>query len=224
MRKIPYVNVFVMLLALAALIMLPQKALSGEIKGSIKAQGLRSPENIVVYLTKAPPTDLDFSKVKFVMDQRNLEFRPHVLPVLVGTTVQFPNNDEVDHNIFSMSRTKKFNLGSYKPGDSKTVLFDKPGIVELRCDVHAEMAAYILVMKNPYFAVTDKKGNFQIPDANYLQQARLEDLADLATGKYFIKSWHEKLKTQKKAISVSEDGDVTVQLNLKRGVPSVLYK
>ena len=224
MRKIPHVIVFVMLLALAALIMLPQKALSGEIKGSIKAQGLRSPENIVVYLTKAPPTDLDFSKVKFVMDQRNLEFRPHVLPILVGTTVQFPNNDEVDHNIFSMSRTKKFNLGSYKPGDSKAVLFDKPGIVELRCDVHAEMAAYILVMKNPYFAVTDKKGNFQIPDANYLQQAGLRDLEDLATGKYFIKSWHEKLKTQKKSVMVPEERDVTVQLKLKRGVPSVLYK
>jgi plastocyanin len=224
LRKIPLVNVFVMLLALAALIMLPQKALAGEIKGSIKAQGLRSPENIVVYLTKAPPADLDSSKAKFVMDQLNLEFRPHVLPVLVGSTVQFPNNDQVDHNIFSMSRTKKFNLGSYKPGDSKAVLFDKPGIVELRCDVHAEMAAYILVMKNPYFAVTDKKGNFQIPDATYLQQAGLEDLADLATGKYFIKTWHEKLKTQKKAITISGNGDVTVQLNLKRGVPSVLYK
>ena len=224
MRKIPFVNVFIMLLVLAALIMLPQKAMSGEIKGSVKAQGLRSPENIVVFLTKAPPADLDFSKAKFVMDQRNLEFRPHVLPVLVGSTVQFPNNDQVDHNIFSMSRTKKFNLGSYKPGDSKAVLFDKPGIVELRCDVHAEMAAYVLVMKNPYFAVTNKKGNFQIPDATYRQQAGLEDLADLAPGKYFIKSWHEKLKTQKKAITISEDGDVTVQLNLKRGVPSVLYK
>ena len=213
-----------MLLALAALIMLPQKALSGEIKGSIKAQGLRSPENIVVYLTKAPPTDLDFSKVKFVMDQRNLEFRPHVLPVLVGTTVQFPNNDEVDHNIFSMSRTKKFNLGSYKPGDSKAVLFDKPGIVELRCDVHAEMAAYILVMKNPYFAVTDKKGNFQIPDESYLQQAGLKGIADLPESKYFIKTWHEKLKTHKKAVTVPENAGVTVQLNLKRGVPGVLYK
>jgi plastocyanin len=224
LRKIPLVNVIVMLLALAALIMLPQKALSGEIKGSIKAQGLRNPENIVVYLTKAPPTDLDFSKAKFVMDQRNLEFRPHVLPVMVGSTVRFPNNDEVDHNIFSMSRTKKFNLGSYKPGDSKAVLFDKPGIVELRCDVHAEMAAYVLVMKNPYFAVTDKKGNFQIPDGTYLQQAGLEDLTDLATGKYFIKTWHEKLKTQKKAITISEDGNAVVQLNLKRGVPSVLYK
>ena len=224
MRKIPQVNVFVMLLALAALIMLPQKALSGEIKGSIKAQGLRSPENIVVYLTKAPPTDLDFSNVKFVMDQRNLEFRPHVLPVLVGSTVQFPNNDEVDHNIFSMSRTKKFNLGSYKPGDSKVVLFDKPGLVEIRCDVHAEMAAYILVMENPYFAVTDKKGEFQIPDSSYFQQADLAGVTDLLPGKYFIKTWHEKLKTQKKAVTISDDGNETVQLNLKRGVPSVLYK
>ena len=86
------------------------------------------------------------------------------------------------------------------------------------------MAAYILVMKNSYFAVTDKNGNFQIPDADYLQQAGLEDLTDLAPGKYFIKTWHEKLKTQKKAITVPANGDVTVQLNLKRGVPGVLYK
>jgi plastocyanin len=203
---------------------LPGLALAGKIKGNVKVKGLRSPANILVYLTKAPSGSMDPSKTNFVMDQRNLEFIPHVMPILVGASVQFPNNDEVDHNIFSMSRTKKFNLGSYKPGDSKAVLFDKPGIVEVRCDVHAEMAAYILVMKNPYFAVTDKKGNFQIPDANYLQQAGLKDQADLATGKYFIKTWHEKLKTQKKAITISEDGDVTVQLNLKRGVPSVLYK
>jgi len=224
LRKIPFVNIYTMLFALAALMMLPQKALAGEIKGSIKAQGLRSPENIVVYLTKAPAADLDLSKAKFVMDQRNLEFRPHVLPVLVGSTVQFPNNDEVDHNIFSMSRTKKFNLGSYKPGDSKAVIFDKPGIVELRCDVHAEMAAYILVMKSPYFAVTDKKGNYRIPDAAYLQQVGLADLPQLAPGKYVIKTWQEKLKTQKKSVMVPENGDLTVQLNLKRGVPSVLYK
>ena len=167
---------------------------------------------------------MDLSKTNFVMDQLNLEFRPHVLPVLVGSTVQFPNNDQVDHNIFSMSRTKKFNLGSYKPGDSKAVLFEKPGIVELRCDVHAEMAAYILVMNNPYFAVTDKNGNFQIPDSDYLEKAGMGGLSDLAPGKYFIKTWHEKLKTQKKAITVPENGETAVQLNLKRGVPGVLYK
>ena len=64
-------------------------------------------------------------------------------------------------------------------GKAETVVFDKPGIVELRCDVHAEMAAYILVMKNLYFAVTDKKGNFEIPDSGYLQQVGLEGIADL---------------------------------------------
>jgi plastocyanin len=216
--------IIVLLFALLILIYFPGLALAGKIKGTVKVKGLRSPANVLVYLTKAPSDSMDLSKTNFVMDQRNLEFIPHVLPVLVGSTVQFPNNDEVDHNIFSMSRTKKFNLGSYKPGDSKAVLFDKPGVVEVRCDVHAEMAAYILVMKNPYFAVTDKKGNFQIPDANYLQQAGLKEQADLATGKYFIKTWHEKLKTQKEAITITEDGDVTIQLNLKRGVPGVLYK
>jgi plastocyanin len=205
-------------------ISLPGLALAGKIKGTVKVKGLRSPANVLVYLTKAPSGSMDLSMTNFVMDQRNLEFRPHVLPVLVGSTVRFPNNDQVNHNIFSMSRTKKFNLGSYKPGDSKAVLFDKPGIVELRCDVHAEMAAYVLVMKNPYFSVTDKKGSFEILDASYFKKTGLAGAADLLPGKYFIKTWHEKQKTQKKALTISEDGDVTVQLNLKRGVPSVLYK
>ena len=216
--------VIVLIFALLILIYFPGLALAGKIKGTVKVKGLRSPANVLVYLTKAPSGSMDLSKTNFVMDQRNLEFIPHVLPVLVGSTVQFPNNDKVDHNIFSMSRTKNFNLGSYKPGDSKAVLFDKPGIVEVRCDVHAEMAAYILVIKNSYFAVTDKKGNYQIPDASYLQQAGLEGLVDLAPGNYNIKTWHEKLETQKEAITVPENADVTVQLNLKRGAPGVLYK
>ena len=210
--------------ALLAFLSFPVNTFAGKIKGTVKAQGLRTPANVLVYITKMPQMNVDLSKTNFVMDQRNLEFIPHVLPVPVGSSIVFPNNDKVDHNVFSMSRTKKFNLGSYKPGESKTVVFDKPGIVELRCDVHAEMAAYILVMKNPYFAVTDKKGNFQIPDATYLQQAGLEGIADLPPEKYFIKTWHEKLKTQKKAVTVPGNGNVTIQLNLKRGVPSVLYK
>ena len=202
----------------------PGQAFAGNIKGTVKVKGLRTPENILVYLTKAPPGAADLSKAKFVMDQRNLEFVPHVLPILVGATVDFPNNDKVDHNVFSMSRTKKFNLGSYTAGESKSVVFDKPGIVELRCDVHAEMAAYILVMKNPYFAVTDKQGHFEIPDSNSLEQTGLSGVKDLAAGKYFVKSWHEKLKTQKQAVMVPENGDVTIQLDLTRGTPGVLYK
>ncbi len=211
-------------LAVLALMAFPANALAGKIKGTVKVKGLRTPADILVYLSKAPAAEVDLSKTKFVMDQQNLAFIPSVLPIPVGSTVLFPNNDKVDHNVFSMSRTKTFNLGSYKPGESQTVVFDKPGIVEVRCDVHAEMAAYILVMKNPYFAVTDRKGNFEIPDSGYLQQVGLEGIADLPPGKYSIKTRHEKLKTQKKSIVVPDSGDGTVQLGLKRGVPSVLYK
>jgi plastocyanin len=202
----------------------PGQAVAGNIRGAVKVKGLRSPANILVYLSKAAAASGELSKAKIVMDQRDLEFRPHVLPVLVGSTIQFPNNDKVDHNVFSMSRTKKFNFGSYKPGESHSVVFDKPGIVELRCDVHAEMAAYILVMKNPYFAVTDKQGHFEIPDSSTLKQIGLSGTKNLAPGKYFIKTWHEKLKTQKQAVIVPENGDVTIQLDLTRGTPGVLYK
>lgn len=199
-------------------------AFAGKIKGTVKVKGLRSSANILVYLTKAPTFSSDLSGAKVVMDQRNLTFFPHVLPVLVGTTIHFPNNDKVDHNVFSLSRTKKFSLGSYKPGEIKTVVFDKPGIVELRCDVHAEMAAYILVMKNPYWARTDEKGRFEIPDLDDLKTLGVSGIEDLPPGKYFLKTWHEKLKSRRTTVTVEKDGEVDIQLDLTRGTPSVLYK
>lgn len=211
-------------LAMFALTAFPLNAFAGKIKGRVNVKGLRTPADIVVYLTKAPATDVDVSKAKFVMDQQNLAFIPHVLPIPVGSTVLFPNNDKVNHNVFSMSRTKEFNLGSYEPGKSQPVVFDKPGIVEVRCDVHAEMAAYILVMNNPYFGITDEKGNFEIPDAGYLQQVGLAGIADLPPGEYSLKTRHEKLQTHKQSIVVPDTGDAVVQLDLKRGVPGVLYK
>ena len=90
--------------------------------------------------------------------------------------------------------------------------------------MHAEMAAYILVMKNPYFAVTDKQGRFEIPNSGQLKQTGLSGVKNLTPGKYFVKTWHEKLKTQKQAVVVPENGDVTIQLDLTRGTPGVLYK
>jgi plastocyanin len=203
---------------------IPGQAMAGKITGIVKVKGLRSPANVLVYLVNAPPVHGDLSKTKFIMDQQNLTFNPHILPIPVGTSVQFPNNDKVDHNIFSLSRTKKFNLGSYKPGESKTVLFDKPGIVELRCDVHAEMAAYIMVLKNPYFAVTDGQGRFEIPSSKYLEQNGIKGIKDLPPGKYVLKTRHEKLKSNKQIVVVSGNEDVSVQINLNRGTPSVLYK
>ena len=206
------------------LLYLPGQAMAGKITGIVKTKGLRSPADILVYVVKAPPVQEDLSRTKFIMDQQNLTFNPHILPVPVGATVHFPNNDKVDHNIFSLSRTKKFNLGSYKTGESKTVTFDKPGIVELRCDVHAEMAAYILVLKNPYFAVTDDQGKFEIPDSKQLEQSGIKGIKDLPEGNYILKTWHEKLKTQKQKITIPKNGDVTVEITATRGTPGVLYK
>lgn len=206
------------------LLYFPEGLLAGKIIGTVKTKGLRSPANVLVYLAKAPPISVDLSKARFVMDQRNLSFIPHILPILAGAEIHFPNNDKVNHNVFSLSRTRKFNLGSYKPGESKTVLFDKPGVVQLRCDVHAEMGAYIIVMKNPYFAVTDQQGRFEIPGSKYVELHGIKGVKDLPSGKYLIKTWHEKLKSKKQKVMVPEDGEVSVQLNLTRGIPGALYK
>jgi plastocyanin len=199
-------------------------ASAGKIEGTIKVKGLQSPADILVYLTNAPTVSPDLSAAKVVMDQRDLTFLPHVLPILVGTTVQFPNHDKVDHSVFSLSRTKQFSFGSYKPGEVKTELFDNPGIVELRCDIHAEMAAYILVMKNPYWALTDHEGHFEIPDSDAMKHLGIPKINDLPPGEYFLKTWHEKLKSERIAVTVGKDGKVSVQLDLSRGTPGVLYK
>ncbi len=203
---------------------LPGQAMAGKITGIVKVKGLRSPADVLVYLVKAPSVQEDLSKTKFIMDQQNLTFIPHILPIPVGALVHFPNHDKVDHNIFSLSRTKKFNLGSYKPGENKSVLFDKAGIVELRCDVHAEMAAFIMVLKNPYFAVTDDQGRFEIPNSKYLEQNNIKGVKVLPPGKYVLKIWHEKLKTQKQIVTIPENGDVSIEITANRGTPGVLYK
>ena len=221
MRRFSYI-VFSLVFVLT--IYLPGQALAGKITGIVKVKGLRSPVDILVYVVKAPAVHEDLSKIKFTMDQQNLTFIPHILPIPVGATVDFPNNDKVNHNIFSLSRTKKFNLGSYKPGESKSVRFDKPGIVELRCDVHAEMAAYIMVLKNSYFSVTDDQGRFEIPDSKYLEQHHIKGIKNLSPGKYVLKIWHEKLKPQKQIVTIPEKGDISVEITAVRGTPGVLYK
>ncbi len=192
------------------LLYLPARSMSGSITGTVQVRGLRSPENILVYLAKAPTVQVDQVAAEYIMDQQNLAFLPHILPIPVGAVVSFPNHDKVDHNVFSLSRTKKFNLGSYKPGDSDKITFDKPGIVELRCDVHAEMIAYIIVMKNPSYALTDKGGKFTINA--------------VGPGKILLKTWHEKLKNGQLNAVIPDKGEITVSLDLTRGTPGALYK
>ncbi len=93
-----------------------------------------------------------------VLDQRNLSFTPHVLAVQVGTTVKFPNDDRVFHNVFSFHDGHKFDLGLYPVGAVKQVPFDRPGLSRIFCNIHPKMAAYVMVVDTPYFAVSDQAG------------------------------------------------------------------
>jgi len=96
------------------------------------------------------------------LDQRNMQFHPQVLPILAGTTVRFPNRDHLFHNVFSYSQAKEFDLGRYPINDSRSVTFDKPGVVRVYCDIHSNMNAIILVLPHPYFATPDDEGRYQI--------------------------------------------------------------
>jgi plastocyanin len=135
--------------------------LSGaDLTGTVAVAG-RPTQHAVVWLaaSNAPAA----APQKVVLDQRNLAFVPHVLAVRVGTTVEFPNNDKVFHNVFSFRDGKKFDLGMYPKGTVKRINFDKPGLARLFCNIHPNMAAYVLAVDSPYFAVSNADGTFTIP-------------------------------------------------------------
>jgi hypothetical protein len=120
---------------------------------------------------------------------------------MVGTTVEWPNNDRIYHNVFSMSDAKQFDLGLYKgnPPD-KRVTFDKPGRVDVFCSIHTSMNCIVLVLENPYFAATDGNGNYTIPN--------------VPPGRYKLKAWHERLPAAEREIIVPTNGEVKVDFVL----------
>jgi len=130
-----------------------------------------------------------------VVIQKDGTFKPHVLPVMVGTTVEWPNNDDIFHNVFSISEAKPFDLGFYKSHEVKRVTFDKPGRVDIFCSIHTRMNCIVLVLENPFFAATDKDGNYQIPD--------------LPAGAYRLKAWHERLPSQTMDVTVPVNGEIS---------------
>lgn len=112
-----------------------------------------------------------------VMDQRSLRFAPHVLPIVAGTTVEFANSDPLSHNVFSISDTKRFNLGLYQKGAARQLRFDQPGVVQLLCNVHLEMSGFIVVLPNPYFARVNPDGTYRI--------------AGVPPGRHRVRCWRE---------------------------------
>lgn len=149
---------------------------------------------------RPPPTNvLEVTTTRIA--QKGAVFSPHVLPVLVGTTVEWPNYDDIYHNVFSMSDAKQFDLGLYKGNPSdKRLTFDKPGRVDVFCSIHANMHCIILVLENPYFACTDEEGHYTIPD--------------VPAGTYKLKAWHERLPAAEREITVPTNGEVKVDFVL----------
>jgi plastocyanin len=174
---------------------------AANIEGHVVVKSARDNSNAVVYIDKIPRKTFTPTSAPVPLDQINLTFVPHVLPVLVGTKVAFPNSDDIRHNVFSPTSWSKFNLGTYPKSTTKYYVFDKPGTVTLLCNVHAEMSAYVVVTETPYFAVTDKAGNFV--------------LKNIPAGNYVLKVWHEKAKPASLPIVV-EDRTVVVTFELKR--------
>ena len=135
--------------------------------------GARPEPNAVVWLD-APPASVPAPARKVVLDQRNLSFSPHVLAVRVGTAVEFPNNDRVFHNVFSFRDGKRFDLGMYPVGTVRYVTFDKPGLSRIFCNIHPNMAAYVMAVDSSYFAVADAAGRFliaSVPPGSYTYHA-----------------------------------------------------
>jgi|SRR5579864_5949562 len=171
--------------------------LAGSIKGKV------SPGKSVVYLENASGAVTLVSDKKVTMDQRGLQFQPHVLVVQAGTTVEFLNSDKVAHNVFWPSvggdKKKTHNLGTWPTGQNKPFQFNDPGAVPLLCNVHPEMSGYIVVSPTPYFTETSADGAFELPN--------------VPDGQYTITAWHEGKKAQSKKITVS--GATTADFTLQ---------
>lgn len=152
----------------------------------------------VVYLETAPQGAFEAGGMpNATMSQVNETFVPHVLAVPVGTVVDFPNEDRTYHNVFSLSKTKRFDLGRYAKGRSKQVRFDEPGIVQVFCDIHSHMSAFILVFAHRFFAVTDEQGDYRIDR--------------VPAGTYNVVAWYEGSVRQVRSVTIPEEGQTVTQ-------------
>ncbi len=118
----------------------------------------------LVYLEAAPKGTPEPEPLHARLDQKDETFIPHVVPVTVGSIVDFPNSDDIFHNVFSLSKPRRFDLGRYAEGQSKSVRFDTPGVVRVFCEIHSHMNAYIVVFSHRFYATTDDDGRYRIDD------------------------------------------------------------
>jgi formylglycine-generating enzyme required for sulfatase activity/plastocyanin len=175
------------------------------LRGAVSVpKGVPTAADIVVFIEEIPNKTFAPPQKPLVIDQRDYKFIPHVLPVLVGSAVEFPNHDPDTHNAYSAADCCKFDLGHYPQGESRSVKFEKVGIAEILCNIHPQMGAYVLVLQNPFYCVTDKSGAFEI--------------RDVPEGEYTLVVWHEVLPAIRKKITVGRD-DLELKFELQTWTP-----
>jgi plastocyanin len=156
------------------------------------------PEKVIIYLEPDESIRRSITSIssrRVILDQRNLMFYPHVLAIQRGTTVVFPNNDDVYHNVFSYSQPRQFDLGRYPRGQFRVVQFNTPGVVRIYCDIHAHMNAVILVLDNPYFTSPDESGNYSIPE--------------VPAGRYTVHFWYGRNLVESRNVEITP-GSVSI--------------
>ena len=175
-----------------------------EARPSVGELGMAGPRDVpnrrrsVVYLDAAPRRAFEeHEQARAVMDQRNETFVPYVMAVSVGTVVDFANSDRTYHNVFSLSKAKRFDLGRYARGQSKAVRFDRPGVVRVFCEIHSHMSAFVLVFAHRFFAVTDGEGRYRIDN--------------VPPGTYTIVAWNDGEARETRTVRVGEEGGAVEQ-------------
>ena len=155
--------------------------------------------NVVLYVQRASVPD-GAAPARGTIAQREEQFIPHILPVARGATVDFPNNDDVFHNVFSLSSAKTFDLGRFPQGASKSETFEKAGTVQIFCHIHSDMSAVVLVLENPYFAVPSDAGRYVIEN--------------VPPGEYTVVGWHERIKPVTRTVRVVSGETARLDFNI----------
>ncbi|MHB8875649.1 MAG: beta-sandwich domain-containing protein [Myxococcaceae bacterium] len=183
--------------ALGLLLLAAPASAAGTISGKLAAKNAKFLKNAVVYVEHAASS----GPAKTVqMDQKGQVFIPFVLPVVKGSTVEFLNNDDTGHNVFSPDG-EKFDLGVFTKDQSRKYPITREGAYTILCKMHPSMIAYIVSLQNPHFAVTSDDGSFTIPD--------------VPPGEYTLKVWHERKKAEPVKVTVPATGTATAKLELR---------
>ena len=153
----------------------------------------------VAHLSAEADSAIGLSGVRPKLSQQDQSFVPRVLAVAVGTAVDFPNLDPIYHNVFSLSPVKRFDLGKYPRGHSKTVVFNRTGIVNVYCDIHSDMEAFVFVVPHRAFAQPAADGSYVLPD--------------LPAGRYEVRVWHPDRGEISRTVEVPATGSVAVDLS-----------